>query len=122
MSKVPALQRRELADPCESCTPTKPDTSCPTCGGLGVTWTDPRTIAESSDLPEHLAVTLEVLQARAAISRYGVDGWMALYRVEPSECLATALEILDGELTRLQHAAAREKAARKDNAKGQGRR
>lgn len=66
-------------------------------------------IAEQDPPPAFLAATHEVLIARAEINRYGVQGWMLLYDVKPSEVLPEALSIIDGELSRLE----REKVAAK---------
>lgn len=102
MKSPPARRRKDLGTPCPTCLPRSPQSECPICNGLGWTPLDPRKLIDQVPLPEFLEETQEVLIARVGIEKYGVQGWMLLNAVEPSECLGEALGIIDGELERLE--------------------
>lgn len=81
------------------------------CDGKGsVLKPDPRTlparIADGEQAPEWWGQCGEVLEARALIAQYGVDGWMKLAGIESVHPdLMAWLTVIECELGRLRHAA-----------------
>lgn len=56
-----------------------------------------------SNPPPWVEACSEFLAAKRDIEIHGIQGWMALYGVEPHPALPEALAVFDGELERLRH-------------------